>query len=357
MDSTPTLHDFVLNLLTDSIARTAFQLDPETALHSAGLGDFGVADVREAIPLVVDSVPVHDLPGLPANLGDLASGLSAFDGSLGAESLLPTTGGVLASGGVLGGGSVLGAGNVGMDSGMSLRLPSLEQRLPFGGQLASTEFNIAAAVTTVSGGYLDLAGSMSNAGISAASAAGASMSGFSSAHDVGHTLDADAHGAAVGASMASLTGGITDSVGGLGGFGDPLGGLGGLGDSAGGLLHDPTGTLGGLLDTTHGLTGDLTNGLDGHLIDQGTLGGLDGVTGLGGVTSSLPVHLPSVDSSAGGAVHGSSTAPAPIGGGDLLGHVTQPLGGITQSLGHVTQPLGDVADLGGNHLLGIADLL
>jgi hypothetical protein len=62
--ATPTLHDFVLNLLTDPAARTAFELDPEAVLVDAGLGDITEADVQEVIPLVVDYAPIGGLTGL-----------------------------------------------------------------------------------------------------------------------------------------------------------------------------------------------------------------------------------------------------------------------------------------------------
>jgi hypothetical protein len=70
MDSPLTLHDFVLNLLSDSAARSAFEIDPEGALHDAGLNDITAADVQEVIPLVVDYAPIGDLAGLE-DLGDL----------------------------------------------------------------------------------------------------------------------------------------------------------------------------------------------------------------------------------------------------------------------------------------------
>jgi hypothetical protein len=64
--ATPTLHDFVLNLLVDPAARTAFELDPEGVLTDAGLGDITEADVQEVIPLVVDYAPIGGLTGLVA---------------------------------------------------------------------------------------------------------------------------------------------------------------------------------------------------------------------------------------------------------------------------------------------------
>lgn len=54
-----TLHEFVLNLLSDSQALAAFEQDPATMLDHAGLSDISAADVQEVIPLVVDYVPTH----------------------------------------------------------------------------------------------------------------------------------------------------------------------------------------------------------------------------------------------------------------------------------------------------------
>src|ERR1700743_652609 len=54
-----TLHDFVLNLLSDSQALAAFEQDPATMLDHAGLSDISAADVQEVIPLVIDYVPTH----------------------------------------------------------------------------------------------------------------------------------------------------------------------------------------------------------------------------------------------------------------------------------------------------------
>src|SRR5687767_670838 len=78
MDSSPTLQDFVLNLIYDPAARSAFELDPESALHAAGLGDITTADVQQVIPLVVDSAPVTGLHGV-AGVDDLTTGVANLD--------------------------------------------------------------------------------------------------------------------------------------------------------------------------------------------------------------------------------------------------------------------------------------
>jgi hypothetical protein len=75
----PTLHDFVLNLLTDADARTAFEIDPEGVLVDAGLGDITEADVQEVIPLVMDYAPISGLTGL---VGADEPVLGGFDGDV-----------------------------------------------------------------------------------------------------------------------------------------------------------------------------------------------------------------------------------------------------------------------------------
>ncbi|WP_370942468.1 IniB N-terminal domain-containing protein [Amycolatopsis sp. cg5] len=52
-----TLHDFVYNLLTDDVARSAFGADPSAALAGAGLHDVTPQDVQEVVPLVLDYAP------------------------------------------------------------------------------------------------------------------------------------------------------------------------------------------------------------------------------------------------------------------------------------------------------------
>ncbi|PWU56369.1 hypothetical protein DLJ47_06365, partial [Micromonospora sp. S4605] len=61
VDANASLQDFVLNLLADAGARSAFDLDPEGALRAAGLNDITAADVQDVVPLVVDYAPVHGL--------------------------------------------------------------------------------------------------------------------------------------------------------------------------------------------------------------------------------------------------------------------------------------------------------
>jgi hypothetical protein len=78
MDSSLTLQDFVLNLIYDPAARSAFELDPETTLQHAGLGDVTAADVQQVIPLVVDYTPVAGATGL-TEVDDLTTGVANLD--------------------------------------------------------------------------------------------------------------------------------------------------------------------------------------------------------------------------------------------------------------------------------------
>jgi hypothetical protein len=54
LQTEPTLHDFVMKLLTQDDLAQAFDLDPTHALASAGLSDVSPQDVMDAIPLVLD---------------------------------------------------------------------------------------------------------------------------------------------------------------------------------------------------------------------------------------------------------------------------------------------------------------
>lgn len=78
MDSSPTLQDFVLNLIYDPAARSAFELDPETTLQHAGLGDVTAADVQQVIPLVVDYAPVAGITEV-TGVDDLSTGVANLD--------------------------------------------------------------------------------------------------------------------------------------------------------------------------------------------------------------------------------------------------------------------------------------
>ncbi|HET6501642.1 MAG TPA: IniB N-terminal domain-containing protein, partial [Amycolatopsis sp.] len=75
------LHDFVLSLLTDDAARSAFEADPTAALANAGLSDVTPQDIQEVAPLVADYAPslaslataAPDLGALPIATPDLSA--------------------------------------------------------------------------------------------------------------------------------------------------------------------------------------------------------------------------------------------------------------------------------------------
>jgi hypothetical protein len=76
-----TLQDFVLNLLDDEAARTAYLADPVGALCEAGLGDLTPADVEEVIPLVTDALPAETVLGdIDLDIDDIADGTGAVTG-------------------------------------------------------------------------------------------------------------------------------------------------------------------------------------------------------------------------------------------------------------------------------------
>ena len=101
MTQPSTLHDFVLNLLSDPALKTAFANDAQGTLEQAGLADITALDVQEVIPLVLDLVPAVD--GLPT-LESLDLNLPADDllaeGPLGAISQLQAVASQLTSSGV-----------------------------------------------------------------------------------------------------------------------------------------------------------------------------------------------------------------------------------------------------------------
>ncbi|GHH54884.1 IniB N-terminal domain-containing protein [Lentzea cavernae] len=101
MTQPSTLHDFVLNLLSDPALKTAFANDAQGTLEQAGLADITALDVQEVIPLVLDLVPAVD--GLPT-LESLELNLPADDllaeGPLGAISQLQAVASQLTSSGV-----------------------------------------------------------------------------------------------------------------------------------------------------------------------------------------------------------------------------------------------------------------
>ncbi|TNC20865.1 IniB N-terminal domain-containing protein, partial [Amycolatopsis alkalitolerans] len=69
-----TLHDFVLNLLTDDAARSAFAADPTAALANAGLSDVTPQDIQDVAPLVADYAPAPAADALESVMSSLPAG-------------------------------------------------------------------------------------------------------------------------------------------------------------------------------------------------------------------------------------------------------------------------------------------
>jgi hypothetical protein len=288
MNSPLTLHDFVINLLSDADARAAFDLDPDSALREAGLTDVTAADVRDVIPLVADFAPAH-VAGLHGSLPEFATSALGTDRAgplhqfqfVSSQLTGVTNDLAIAAGGVASGAT----GLTGIAPAVSAA-PHL-----------SGDAGITSHVESGHGAGATLHGS-------AAASGGAGVSGdFSPAHDLAGTLDpagADATGVLSGAG-GTLGGTLTGTV--TGAVHDTLGG------SLGGLAHDPVGHLTGTLDTTvHGVAGIGSGVLDtGHLLDH------TGLTGAlpAGVSHVVPAGLPDLHGAT-GLLHGS--APLGLGG-------------------------------------------
>ncbi|RLK61224.1 IniB N-terminal domain-containing protein [Actinokineospora cianjurensis] len=92
VESGQTLHEFVLGLISDDAARTAFAADPTGALSGAGLGAVSVQDLQDALPYVADYAPAADLHAVSQVLtsattvtGDIDPGAAAGHLDLGSD--------------------------------------------------------------------------------------------------------------------------------------------------------------------------------------------------------------------------------------------------------------------------------
>jgi len=290
MNSSPTLQDFVLNLIYDPGARSAFELDPEHVLQGAGLGDVTAADVQAVIPLVVDYAPaaaVHGVVGLVA-AGDLTTGVADLDVAGAVAHLQAIT-----AQATLTSGQITGELNV-VASAVTVTSDSLLS----GGLLPGTDLGLAGIAQIPALG----------------TAAGAELS---VEHDPAVHLDAGVV-APVGGTVTDLVS-TTDHL-------LPHGGVG------------TVGTLDGTLNTVAGLpaVGSLTGSLDldgsgVHGATSSIVGSLTGPDGVTGVLHDPVEHVHSTVADVGHVVSG-------VDGGLLggIGHAADPaaedhglLGGIT----------------------------
>ena len=280
-----TLHDFVINLLSDADARAAFDLDPDGALREAGLTDVTAADVRDVIPLVADFAPAH-VAGLPSSLPALGTSALGTDRDGAVHQLQFVTAQLPGSTGDLTLAAAGGLRNV--TTGVVGTVPAVSA------QHVSGDASLSGHVSAGAPGGAHISGAAGASGSAAVSG------DFSPAHDLAGTLDP------TGPDASGLLGGAGNTI--TGAVHGTLGGQ--LGGQLDGLGHDPVGHLTGTLDATaQGLGGIGSHALEpGHLLDHT---GLDH-TGLTGV---LPAGVPAVPDLHGvtGLLHGS--APLGLGGG------------------------------------------
>jgi hypothetical protein len=258
MESSQTLHDFVLTLLSDPDARTAFEVDPEGTLHDAGLTDITAGDVQDVIPLVIDYAPIQGVPDL--------DGLGAVDAG---------------------------------PAGAIQQLQLVTQQLPSLGTPTSAEVNAAVAgtLTTGVGGLTTWAGAGVEDGEVTVTTGGelSSADPFAASHDVTATLDAPV--------LDTVPAEVTDIPH----------TAGGLLDSTAPVTDGLTGTVSGLTDDVHGLTGGLTGDLTddhpgtapvestlSHVTDTVGSSGLGDLTGVdhgtvGDKVTDTTQHLPAGD--------------------------------------------------------------
>ncbi|MEU5910418.1 IniB N-terminal domain-containing protein [Micromonospora sp. NPDC047527] len=294
MDSHQTLHDFVLDLLTNPDARSAFDLDPEGALHAAGLTDITAADVQDVVPLVVDYAPGQGLAPLAPSVGQL-----------GFDPLVTDTTDVVGQ-----------LQSVAQQISLTSSPTGVDVKAGVLGALAADPSTVAAGVSVLPGIGLGVGPSGLDTDLTGVA-------------DVAHTLDADVVQPVDGIADP-LLGDVTGTVG------DPTGLLGGTdpsllgGDLTGGVLSGAHGQVGGLVGSLG--VDDTLGGLGlGH--GSGVVPPLDVPSVVGGVTHQVDGLVPGVTGTVGdvtgGLTHGV-TGDAHDGGPASSDHGL--LGGITGGL-------------------------
>ncbi|HEX5403382.1 MAG TPA: IniB N-terminal domain-containing protein [Pseudonocardiaceae bacterium] len=323
-----TLHDFVLNLLSDAQAAAAFEQDPAAVLDHAGLSDISAADVQEVIPLVIDYVPTH-AQALDAVLGQLP--LDSVDtGQLGAiqqlQFVTQALGGIPpvtetgAIGGLASGALELGNDGQGAMSGLGVL------NTPLGGITTGMSGDLEHGLTTATwdhGVTGSGSGNFTLPGLDSLPGLGGGLpSGFSSVSDVTDTLDG--HTSPLGNSTsaaANLLSGAADLT--AGALANPA--------AVAGVLNDPAGAITGLTGTadSFAMMGSQAlpapaNEVVGQVV-QTAGSATSGVVGnamstvQNGPLGNLTSHLPVAD-----ATHGLSS---------VQGVVDQVTGGLTGQLG------------------------
>ncbi|MFI5889808.1 IniB N-terminal domain-containing protein [Actinoplanes sp. NPDC051513] len=280
MDSSPTLQDFVLNLIYDPGARSAFELDPHGTLEASGLGDITAADVQDVLPLVLDYAPLGAVPaqaGL-AQVDDVTTGVAHLD--------------------------VAGA---------VAHLQSITAQVGGGTYSHTADLNVAAATTVTADQLLSTVDVTGGLGLIHDPAAGLDATVYST---VDHTTADVSYSAESVVSHAAVTGTLDATVN------TATGVTGSLGVDAGGLdvsgVHEATSSLAGSLAGT-------ISGVDhtvGGLLPDGTVdGALHGT--VGDATGVIDHHVSGVTGLVDGLTHTTpEPAPEPEAGHDLLGGLT-----------------------------------
>ncbi|MEU8421368.1 IniB N-terminal domain-containing protein [Micromonospora sp. NPDC048835] len=293
MDSQQTLHDFVLDLLTNPDARSAFDLDPEGALRGAGLTDITAADVQDVVPLVVDYAP-------GAGLAPLASPV----GQLGLDPLLTDTTDVVGQ-----------LQSVAQQISVTSSPTGVDVKAGVLGAIAVDPSTAAAGVTVLPGIGLGVGPSGLDTDLAGVS-------------DVAHTLDADVV-QPVDAIADPVLGDVTGTVGDPGGLLDVTDSNLIGGDLTGGVLSGTQGQLGGVVSSLG--VDDTLGGLGlGH--GDGIVGGvppLDVPSTVGGVTHQVDSLLPGVTDTVGDVTGGVTDG---VLGGDSHASSDHGLLGITGGL-------------------------
>ncbi|MDX3658451.1 IniB N-terminal domain-containing protein [Streptomyces sp. ID05-26A] len=281
MTQPSTLHDFVLNLLSDPTLKDAFANDAQGTLEQAGLADITAVDVQEVIPLVLDLLPATPagLPAIESVDLTLPAGDLLADGPLGAISQLQAVASQLTT------------------SGLSLT----DLQTSSAGMLAANGDGLQFAVANQSLGEFSRLGLGIDGDFSAVSDV-TSVLDQTASPLTGTVLDvADTATATVDAPLD----GVTSAVPGVDGVLGQLSGVTGLG-------HDALGVLGGG-DLSTGLLN--TSGLDD--LANGDVG-LHSVDTVGQVTSTATDLV----GTATGVVGSVSGVAGDHGVGNVLGTVT-----------------------------------
>ncbi|MFC7533973.1 IniB N-terminal domain-containing protein [Actinoplanes sp. GCM10030250] len=294
MDSSPTLQDFILNLIYDPGARSAFELDPHSTLDAAGLGDVTAADVQDVLPLVLDYAPLANTSALDglSPVDDLTTGVAHLDVAGAVAHLQAITAGVTAAPSYVAG----------------------DLNLAAAGTITVTADHLVSGALDYGTGLLSHTG----AGLADVSV-GAVAGGLDVAHDPAASLDAS-----VTTSVEHTVADVTYSSDAIVSQAGVTGTLDTAVSSAG-----ISGTLDATVNTVTGVTGSLGLGIDDldvagvHEATSSIVGAVP-VNGLlpdGGVvdsvTSTVDHHVSSVTGLVGG-----SAEPAPETDPGLLGGLT-----------------------------------